>query len=234
MTENTPLTESPDSSAAGKTTPRWQRRPDARPEEILRAAMQTFVERGFAATKLEEVAARAGVSKGTLYLYFSNKEELFRSAVQESILPHIQSGEQRIAGFQGSPLVLLREAYERWAAVVTDPLMGGLCKLVVTEAANFPEVAAFYFEQVIKRTRALFASILQRCMAAGEIRDLPIDLAVREITAPILFAVMWRQSMSQHDDKPLDVPAYLDFHFNTLLQGWRTDIKPDSHTGPQK
>ena len=96
-----------------KTAPRWQRRPDARPEEILRAAMQTFVERGFAATRLEEVAARAGVSKGTLYLYFSNKEELFRSAVQESILPHIQSGEQRIAGFQGSPLLLLREAYER-------------------------------------------------------------------------------------------------------------------------
>jgi AcrR family transcriptional regulator len=229
MTDATPLIENPDSSAEGKTTPRWQRRPDARPEEILRAAMQTFVERGFAATKLEEVAARAGVSKGTLYLYFSNKEDLFKSTVQESILPHIQSGEQRMADFHGSPLLLLREAYTRWALVVTDPLMGGLCKLIVTEAANFPDVAHFYFEEVIKRTRALFASILQRCMTAGELRELPIDLAVREITAPVLFAVMWRQSMSQHDDKPLDIPAYLTFHFNTLLQGWRiTDTESDT------
>ncbi len=229
MTDATPLSDT--DSTAGKSSPRWQRRPDARPEEILRAAMQTFVERGFAATRLEEVASRAGVSKGTLYLYFSNKEELFKSAVRDSILPHIQSGEQRLADFQGSPLLLLREAYERWAAVVTDPLMGGLCKLVVTEAANFPEVAGFYFEQVIKRTRALFAHILQRCVAAGELRELPTDLAVREITSPILFAVMWRQSMASHDDKPLDIATYLDFHFNTLLQGWRT---PDTETGSKK
>jgi AcrR family transcriptional regulator len=215
MTTNTPELDP-------KSSPRWQRRPESRPEEILRAAMQTFVERGFAATKLEEVAARAGVSKGTLYLYFSNKEDLFQSTVRDSILPHIQSGEQRVVDFQGKPIDLLREAYDAWAAVVTDPLMGGLCKLMVTEAGNFPDVARFYFEEVVVRTRALFADILQRCIAAGEIRELPLDFAVREITAPILFAVMWRQSMAGHEDKPLDFPRYLDFHFNTLLQGMRS------------
>lgn len=218
-------TEASDSKTDSKAaSPRWQRRPDARPEEILRAAMQTFVERGYAATKLEEVAARAGVSKGTLYLYFSNKEDLFRSTVRDSIVPHIQSGEQRVVDFQGNPLDLLREAYMSWASIVTDPLMGGLCKLAVTEAANFPEVARFYFEEVVKRTRVVFAGILQRCIDAGEIRSVPLDLAVREITAPILFSVMWRQSMASHDDHVIDFPRYLDFHFDTLLHGLRTPV----------
>lgn len=205
--------------ATTQTAGRWQRRKDARPEEILRAAMEIFVERGFAATRLEEIGARAGVSKGTLYLYFSSKEELFLSSVRDSIVPHIQSGEQRIAEFQGRPIDLLREVYEGWALVVTDPLMGGLCKLMVAEAANFPDVARFYMEEVVKRTRAMFASVIQRCIEAGELRRAPIDLVVREITAPILFAVIWRHSLANHDDAPLDFPIYLDFHFNILLQG---------------
>lgn len=203
----------------GTTPPRWQRRPSARPEEILRAAMQTFVERGYAATRLEEVGVRAGVSKGTVYLYFSNKEDLFRSTVRESVVPHIKNAEQRIAGFQGRPADLLREVYDAWATVVTDPVLGGLCKLMVAEAGNFPELARFYMEEVVKRTRALFTQVVQRCMEAGELRHAPIDFVVREITAPILFAVMWRHSLASHDDTVLDFPAYLNFHFDLVLQG---------------
>lgn len=198
---------------------RWRRRPEARPEEILRAAMQSFVERGFAATRLEEVGARAGVSKATVYLYYSNKEDLFRCAVRESIVPYIESGEARIAGHQGAPVELLRELYDRWAAVVTDPLLGGLCKLMVAEAGNFPEVARFYMTEVVQRTRALFAQVIQRCIDAGRLRAAPVDLVVRELTAPILFAALWRHSLARHDDTPLDMPAYLDFHFSLVLQG---------------
>lgn len=208
--------------------PRWQRRPSARPEEILRAALQSFVERGYAATRLEDVGARAGVSKGTVYLYFSNKEELFRSAVRESIVPYIESGEERIAGHQGDPLELLRELYDRWCAVVNDPLLGGLTKLIVAEAGNFPEVARFYMDDVVKRTRALFAQVVQRCMDAGLLRPAPVDFVVRDLTAPILFAALWRHSLASHDDTPLDVPGYLDFHFSMVLQG----LRPDSGTCP--
>lgn len=208
--------------------PRWQRRPAARPDEILRAALQSFVERGYAATRLEDVGARAGVSKGTVYLYFSNKEELFRSAVRESIVPYIESGEERIAGHAGDALELLRELYDHWCAVVTDPLLGGLTKLIVSEAGNFPEVARFYMEDVVKRTRALFARVVQRCIDAGLLRAAPVDFVVRDLTAPILFAALWRHSLASHDDTPLDVPAYLDFHFSMVLQG----LRPDSGTCP--
>lgn len=210
------------------TPPRWQRRPAARPEEILRAAMQSFVEKGFAATRLEEVGARAGVSKGTVYLYFSNKEELFRSTVRESIVPYIQSGEERLAGFQGNPLDLLRELFDRWAAVVGDPLLGGLCKLMVAEAANFPEVARFYMEEVVQRTRLLFAQVVRRCMDAGLLRPAPVDFVIRAIMSPVLFAAMWRHSLASHDDTPLDLPAYLDFHFNLVLQGLQPAIRGDA------
>lgn len=222
MTQSPPPLSAAPGTDAGSSR-RWQRRPQARPEEILRAAMQSFVERGFAATRLEEVGARAGVSKGTVYLYFNNKEDLFRSAVRESILPYIKSGEERIAGYQGDPLLLLRELYDRWAAVVCDPLLGGLCKLMVAEAANFPEVARFYMEEVVKRTRALFAAVTLRCMEAGHLRAAPVDFVVRDLTAPILFAAMWRHSLASHDDSPLDFPSYLDFHFSLVLQGLQPD-----------
>lgn len=202
---------------------RWQRRPEARREEILRAALQSFVERGFAATRLDDVGARAGVSKGTVYLYFSNKEELFRSAVRDSILPYIESGEERLAEHQGDPVELLREIFERWAGVVTDPVLGGLAKLMVAEAGNFPELARFYMDEVVKRTRALFAQALQRCMDAGRLRPAPVDFVVRDLTAPILFATLWRHSLASHDDSPLDFPRYLDFHFSLVLQGLRPD-----------
>lgn len=207
---------------------RWRRRPEARPEEILRAALQSFVERGFAATRLEDVGARAGVSKGTVYLYFSNKEDLFRSAVRESIVPYIESGEARIAGHQGDPLELLRELYDRWSAVITDPLLGGLTKLMVSEAGNFPEVAHFYMDEVVKRTRALFAEVMARCMETGRLRSAPIDFVVRDLTAPILFAALWRHSLASHDDSPLDMPRYLDFHFSMVLQG----LQPDAGDRP--
>lgn len=202
---------------------RWQRRPEARREELLRAALHSFVEHGFAATKLEDVGARAGVSKGTVYLYFSNKEDLFRSAVRESILPYIESGEERIAGHAGDPLELLQEIFMRWAGVVTDPVLGGLAKLMVAEAGNFPELARFYMDEVVRRTRALFAAVIQRCMDAGRLRPAPVDFVVRDLTAPILFATVWRHSLASHDDSPLDFPRYLDFHFSLVLQGLRPD-----------
>jgi AcrR family transcriptional regulator len=226
--DHAPLNTVPEKPDDPATLPRWQRRPDARPEEILRAAMEIFVERGFAATRLDEVGARAGVSKGTVYLYFSNKEELFFSTVRESIVPHIQSGEQLIADFHGRPIDLLREMYEGWAAVVTDPLLGGLCKLMIAEAANFPDVARFYMTEVVQRTRAMFAVIIQRCVEAGELRPAAVDLVVREITTPVLFAVTWRHSLASHDDTPFDLPAYLDFHFDIVLQG----LQPDTGKKP--
>ena len=201
------------------SNPRWQRRPGARPEEILKAALQTFVERGFAATKLDEVAARAGVSKGTLYLYFPNKEQLFQAAVRDAVMPPIVAAEQAVAEFAGPALELLHTLFERWAQVVLDPVLGGIGKLVIAEAANFPDTARFYMTEVVQRIRQVFLKVVERAIANGEIRALPAELVVRELMTPVLFISVWRHSLGCHEPKPLDIPLFLQTHLDVVLHG---------------
>jgi len=113
-------------SAATETKPRWERRKDARPQELLAAALEQFVERGFAATRLEDVARSAGVSKGTLYLYFANKEELFKAVVRESIVHPIGEAEHAISAFEGSSGELLREILMSWWDQVGATKLAGI------------------------------------------------------------------------------------------------------------
>jgi AcrR family transcriptional regulator len=199
--------------------PRWQRRPSARPEEILKAALQTFVERGFAATKLDEVAARAGVSKGTLYLYFPNKEQLFQAAVRDAVMPPIVAAEQAVSEHTGPALELLQHLFKRWAQVVLDPVLGGIGKLVIAEATNFPDTARFYMKEVVLRIRQVFQQVVERAIANGEIRDLSAELVVRELMTPVLFISVWRHSLGCHEPKPLDIPLFLQTHLDVVLHG---------------
>lgn len=202
-----------------EANPRWQRRPEARPEEILKAAMETFVARGYAATKLDEVAAKAGVSKGTLYLYFPNKEQLFQAAVRDAVTPAIVAAEQALADYHGPALELLYKLFERWAEVVLDPVLGGLCKLMIAESANFPDTARFYMSEVVLRIRGVFLEVVKRAIASGEIRDLQPEMVVRELMTPVLFISVWRHSLACHEPKPLDIPQFLAGHLDIVLNG---------------
>lgn len=199
--------------------PRWQRRPQARPEEIIRAALRTFVERGYAATRLEDIAQLAGVSKGTLYLYYSNKEALFQATVRANITPGIEAAEQRVADHTGTALELLEQLYRNWAQALMDPLLGSLCKLIIAEAGNFPDTARLYVEEVVLRLRALFRSVIERAMAAGELRPLPAEHVVRELMTPILFLSVWRHSLAVYEPRPLTTEEFLDTHWDMVLHG---------------
>ena len=129
--------------------PRWERRKDARPQELLDAALDHFVARGFAATRLDDVAKSAGVSKGTLYLYFSSKEELLKAVVRESIVPLIGQAESVIEQFEGSSEELFRLVIHTWWDNVGASKLSGLPKLMMAAAGNFPELARFYQEEVV-------------------------------------------------------------------------------------
>src|SRR6266511_3278000 len=131
------------------TSPRWQRRPEARPEEILDAAFEEFGEQGFARTRLEEVAQRAGVSKGTLYLYFDSKETLFREMVRARAVTAIREGEAFVQGFQGSHRDLLVAFLQRMYRVLRDQNLSRISRLVQAELVSFPELAQFYTEEVL-------------------------------------------------------------------------------------
>jgi AcrR family transcriptional regulator len=199
--------------------PRWRRRKDARPAEIMDAALDSFVERGFAATKLEDVARRAGITKGTMYLYFPSKEAVFQAVVRESIVPVIAEGEALVAGYQGSARDLIALMVRRWWETVGESRLSGIPKLVMAEASNFPELAKFYHREVVERGRELFGRAIQLGIDRGEFRTLDVPLAVRLLLAPLVFVSIWKHSFVRCDPRGFDVRAFVDLHLDTYLRG---------------
>lgn len=199
--------------------PRWERRKDARPQELLAAALDHFVERGFAATRLDDVARAAGVSKGTLYLYFSSKEELFKAVVRESVVPMIGEAEGMMDQFTGSSEELLRLLMTTWWDRIGNTKLSGLTKLMIAEAGNFPELARFYQEEVIDRGDKLVTSMLERGMARGEIRRLDMDIAPRILIAPMIMMMIWKHSQGVCQVDPDKLGAYLEQYIDMAIHG---------------
>jgi AcrR family transcriptional regulator len=202
--------------------PRWQRRKDARPEEIVAAALEVFVERGFAAAKLEDVARRAGVTKGTIYLYFENKEALFKAVIRETIVPVIAKGEAVAQAFTGSARELFEKLVREYWRLVGETALAGIPKLMMAEAGNFPALARFYYQEVAVRGQRLMASVLERGIKAGEFR--PVDLAVASklAMAPLMHAVIARRAFAACMPEGFDVGNYLDTHIDLYLHGIAT------------
>jgi AcrR family transcriptional regulator len=206
-------------AAKRRSSPRWHRRKEARPAELVAAALELFVERGFAATTLAQVARRAGVTKGTIYLYFAGKAALFKAVVRETIVPVIARGEQLAAEHRGSAADLLRRLLRGWWEVIGESPLSGIPKLVMAEAGNFPALARFYYDEVISRGHRLVARALERGIASGEFRPLDVKLAVRLAIAPLLHAANWRHSFARCTGEQLDVQRYLAQHTDIFLRG---------------
>lgn len=203
----------PDSPAPRK------RRKDARPAELSAAALALFVEKGFAATRLEDIATRAGVSKGTLYLYFDSKEALFKAVIQEGVVPVVAENEAIAAGHSGTSFALLEKLLDNWWKKIGQTDFAGIPKLMVAEARNFPDVAQFYYENVICRFRALAGKALERGMVSGEFRHMDVETTIDVIIAPILMLVIWRFSLACCQKGEADTSLYLRIHMDLLRQG---------------
>jgi AcrR family transcriptional regulator len=197
---------------------RWRRRKEARPDEILAAALASFAERGFAATRLEDVAARAGVSKGTVYLYFNGKEQLFEAVVRARLLPNLERLEALLATFEGPSASLLERLLLTMAEVVGSQL-GAIPKLVIAEAGNFPELARFYLDEVVRRGLRLIGAILRRGIERGEFRAVDVDHVVYCVIGPMLIAALWKNSLEPYDERALDAQALARAHLDLLLRG---------------
>jgi AcrR family transcriptional regulator len=197
---------------------RWRRRKHARPGEILAAALACFAERGFAATRLEEVAQRAGVTKGTLYLYFQDKEDLFKAVVRQELLPNIERVEAMIGEATAPASILLERLIKSWCEIVSSPV-SAIPKLVISEAGNFPDLARFYLDEVVHRGLALVRRLLRTGVERGEFRAVDVDSAVVCIVAPVVFAMLWRHSLGRHEPEALDPQALGEAHLRLLLRG---------------
>ena len=155
-----------------------QRRKAARPQELLEAALTLFVEKGLAATRTDDVARLAGVSKGTLYLYYPSKDALFKAVVHHYLVQVISEGTDLLDQFEGSAAELLRLLMQTWWTRVGAEKVAGLVPLIMAESAHFPELAQFYVDQVIDPSRRLLGRAIQRGIDRGEFRGVDVHMAV--------------------------------------------------------
>lgn len=195
-----------------------RRRKEARPQELTAAALALFVEKGFAATKLDDVAARAGVSKGTLYLYFDSKEALFKAVIQEGVVPAIEAGEA-LLDEHDDPGVLLRAILRGWWERIGNTELGGIPKLMMSEARNFPDLAVFYDQAVIQRGLGLVRAAVSRGIERGMFRPVDLDTIGTVLIAPLLHLALWRHSYGSCCGRDTNVERYLQTCLDVMLNG---------------
>jgi AcrR family transcriptional regulator len=209
-----------------KTTPiaapRFCRRPEARPEELLEAAIEAFGESGFRATTLEEVARRAGVSKGTVYLYFSSKEDLFRAMVEKKVVPLVEACEASVRDHDGSAATVLEQMLRRFWDAITRPDMLRLARIIQAEITHFPELRKLYFEQVVQRQRRLLRSIAERGVASGEFRPEAVKLVPMMVPSLIVHLNQYRFLFGDLDSGLPGSDTCRDLVLSLVLDGIRT------------
>jgi AcrR family transcriptional regulator len=208
--------------SADTPAPRWRRRKQARPDEILAAALGEFAARGYAAARLDDIAAAAGVTKGTLYLYFPNKEELFKAVVRTNIVPRVAAIEAMIDASQAPAPALLARLIEQWNEVLAVPQLCAIPKLVLAESGNFPELARFYLEEVVQRGLGMIKRLLRRGVGEGDFRAVDIDSAAVCVVGPILLSMLWRHALEPAGAAPLDRAALGRTHTAFLLRALST------------
>ena len=208
-----------------------ERRKEARPGELLDAALDLFVEKGFAATRSEEVAARAGVSKGTLFLYFPSKEELFKAVVRENISGRFAEWMKEFEEFEGSTADMVRYCMHVWWQRIGATRASGITKLMISEARNFPELAAFYQQEVIRPGTDLVRRILRRGVERGEFRPIDLEYTVFSIVAPKICLIRMKHSLGAcvPDEYPLDPERYVNAQVESLLYG--LCVRPEDQGG---
>ncbi len=198
-----------------------ERRKEARPGELLAAALELFVEKGFSATRVEEVAQRAGVSKGTLFLYFSTKEELFKAVIRENLSGRFDEWTEELEAFEGSSADLLRYTLNSWWMRIGSTNASGIPKLVMSEAKNFPELVSFFKTEVIEPADTLLRRVIKRGVDSGEFRPVDLKYGAYSLLAPMMFMSMWKHSMGLCGDARTDlVPEeFIAAQIDTILFG---------------
>ncbi|WP_372525705.1 TetR/AcrR family transcriptional regulator [Piscinibacter sp.] len=216
-------------------TPR-QRRKEARPQELLDAALELFVEKGFAATRQDEIAARAGVSKGTLYLYYPSKEELLKAVIRERLSTEIEAGMQQVRQHVGSNADLLRSLLPRWWENMFNSPASGVFKLIITEVRTFPEIADYYMREVVEPGHHLIGTVLQRGIEAGEFRPINVEGAVHSLVLPMVMLCLHKHSLGACSAiESLGHPHdFIQQHIDLVLRGLEIrDTKPGA-AAPRK
>ncbi len=198
-----------------------RRAPAERPQEILNAALAQFVETGFAGTRLDDVARRAGLSKAAIYLYFDDKLSLFQGVIRQAITANLMTVETMLAAHRGPVAGLLPRILEFMAGRIEDTPAASIAKLVIAESRAFPEIGHFYLKEVIGRGLPLLEGLITRGIAQGEFRKVDPAMTVRSLMGALLLAGLWRTVFEPIGAERLDVRAMARHHADLMLHALR-------------
>jgi AcrR family transcriptional regulator len=210
-----------------------RRRKEARPAELLDAALTLFVEKGFAATRSEEVAKAAGVSKGTLYLYFPSKEELLKAVIQHFLGTEIETGIQEAASADGPIAQIMQQLLVNWWTRIYEGPASGVFKLVITEVRNFPEIGQFWVERVVAPGHEIVSGLLRRGVERGEFTVEDVDSAVHSILMPLILMCVHKHSFAAcgiGKEMEIDPVQFMHSHLRLIFAGLRAPPAPTPST----
>ena len=199
--------------------PRFQRRKEERPAEITEAAMQAFAEKGYAATRVEEVARRAGVSKGLLYLYFKTKEDLFKAVIRNFVSPRLDALLENLDDDEMSAEAFLRGPFLSFAKSIPKSPAKKLVRLLVAEGPKHPDLLAWYWDNVVSKGIGALRAVVERGVRNGEFRASALDEFPQLIVSPVVFSMLWKQLFDSHHE--LDTDRFLEGHIDLILESIR-------------
>ncbi|WP_420154196.1 TetR/AcrR family transcriptional regulator [Siphonobacter sp.] len=203
--------------------PKWSRRKDLRPAEIIDAALHVFTEYGFAATKLDDIAKRAGIVKGTLYRYYDTKEDLFRAVVQHTIEVHLQTIQQVSASFQGSLAELIPVLLKYAATRISGSNVPALARLVISESHTFPDLARIWYENVVTHVLTLLTDLISKAQARGEVRMGDPKVHAFSIVGPLVLSALFHEMLGTSIVHIPSFSALAEQHAQTVLTGILVD-----------
>jgi AcrR family transcriptional regulator len=198
--------------------PRWRRRAEARPEEILDAALAEFDAQGFDAARMEDIARRAGLSKAAVYLYFPSKMALLEALIEAKVAPLARQAQALAAAGHADPLTALRMLAAVAAHRLRDAKVFAVPRLVIGLSGRFPELAQYYRQNVVDRARGALEALIEAGMAKGQIRAADKNAVVRAFIGPLFFEAMWTHVLK--GESALGAPEKLvEQQFDILLNG---------------
>lgn len=206
------------------TKPKWNRRKDARPAEIIEAALDIFAESGFAAAKLGDVAKRAGVVKGTLYRYFDTKEDLFRAVVQHAVSINLENIELISAGFRGTLRELVPLILNGAAGRMGDSRVPALARLVIGESRTFPDLATIWHDNVVAQMLRLMTGIIAEAQQRGEVRPGDPTLYAFSVLGPMVAGALFQEMFGLASPYAPDLQALAKQHGDTVVRGMLVSV----------
>jgi AcrR family transcriptional regulator len=196
------------------TEPRYRRRKEDRPQEITAAAFEAFAEKGFAAARVDDVAKRAGVSKGLLYLYFKTKEELFKAVVKSVVIRRVDRLIENVETTELSSEDFIRGPLLSFLQQVPGSPVAIVIRLLISEGPRHPDLLEYYYDNVVAKGLAAISGFVERGVDRGEFRQSVVSDLPHLMLAPVMLSIIWGIIFN---DKQLDTDKLIETQIDMIL-----------------